>query len=292
MSISTDSIGEYEVIEQLGAATILARDSGGRRVVLKMLEADCLLKGQLHPMIRDRLGRVRELAHLGVANLHGAQRDGERAFVVWEYVEGQTLAEHVAEAKLEKQRLAELAQQIVLQVESLHALGIVHGALHARNIFVMPSGEVRLTHVSPLLYHEEAVDVGALEVVIREMGLVIAHQGSLEGIGGELRRITRPGNQEVGEERAECGGVRVRRWGVFGAIVGAAVGAGVAWVIWKNVVSERGESVALHWQQAASGTSHPNSGGWSSDALVDRTRPHPNPLPEGEGTGASGRGAV
>src|SRR5687768_2754204 len=176
MSISTRVGSDYRIEKELGASSSLAMAAGGRRVVLKTLDADCLLKGQLHPMIKDRLGRVRELAHLGVANLHGAERDGERAFLVWEYVEGKTLSEYLADAKLDKARLAQLAQQIVLHVESLHSLGIVHGGLHERNIIVTPSGEVRLTHVSPLLYHEETVDLSALQVVIREMGLVIAHQ--------------------------------------------------------------------------------------------------------------------
>jgi tRNA A-37 threonylcarbamoyl transferase component Bud32 len=196
-------------------------------------------------MIKDRLGRVRELAHLGVANLHGAERDGEKAFLVWEYVEGKTLAEYLAEAKLDKARLAQLAQQIVLHVESLHSLGIVHGGLHGRNIIVTPGGEVRLTHVSPLLYHEETVDLSALQVVIREMGLVIAHQDSLEGIAGELSRIIRPQTEQDAVEHVEQEGVHVRRWALIGAIIAAAIGAGVAWMIWRNVVNQPGEPVAI-----------------------------------------------
>ena len=58
MSISVESIGAYRVERELGEGSFLACESNGRRVVLKMLEADCLLKGQLHPMIKDRLGRA------------------------------------------------------------------------------------------------------------------------------------------------------------------------------------------------------------------------------------------
>src|SRR4051794_36900818 len=97
MSISTEAIGAYRVERELGEGSFLACESNGRRVVLKMLEGDCLLKGQLHPMIHGRLGRVRELAHLGVANLQGAEKEGERAFLVWEFVEGITLEEYLFE---------------------------------------------------------------------------------------------------------------------------------------------------------------------------------------------------
>src|SRR5687767_16037968 len=50
---------------------------GGRGVVLKPLEGDCVLKGKatLHPSIKERLSRVRELALAGVANLYGVERD-------------------------------------------------------------------------------------------------------------------------------------------------------------------------------------------------------------------------
>src|SRR5438309_11298777 len=85
-------IGGYEILDELTAEqSYLAVAPGGRRVVLKMLEPDVIARGQLHPSVRDRLGRVREIAHAGVANLHGAERDAGRAYLVWEYVEGEPL---------------------------------------------------------------------------------------------------------------------------------------------------------------------------------------------------------
>ena len=47
----------------------LAIGPGGRRVVLKRVDEDCLLRNKLHPSIKDRLGRVRELAHGGTTVL-------------------------------------------------------------------------------------------------------------------------------------------------------------------------------------------------------------------------------
>ena len=251
MSNSTAAIGEYRIDRELAAGSFLATESNAGRVVLKMLEGDCLLKGQLHPMIKDRLGRVRELAHLGVANLHGAERDGERAFLVWEFVEGITLEEYLREYEPERARLEEIATRIVLSVEALHALGIVHGGIHSRNVIVMPSGEVKLTHISPLLYHEEVVDVEALRALMGEMGFDMGEdQASLK----ELAELIRPGEEQVGEVDKMPEGENLRRWALIGAIVAAIVGAGVAWMIWKNAVSQPREPTALHWQQAASGT--------------------------------------
>ena len=127
---------------------------GGRRVVLKRLDDDCLLDGQLHPSIRLRLERVRELPVRGVANLLGVERGSDGvANLVWEFVPGTPLAE-VRSADWVK-----LSREVVLAVQSLHAAGIVHGAIHGGNVILDDVGAVHLTHVSPLLYTDPDNDV-------------------------------------------------------------------------------------------------------------------------------------
>ena len=75
--------------------SFLAEGEGGRLVVLKRVDDDCMLGKGLHPSIVDRLGRVREVAHPGVANLIGVEkgRQGDKetrsqgdgdAWMVWE----------------------------------------------------------------------------------------------------------------------------------------------------------------------------------------------------------------
>ena len=142
------------------AAIITTR--GGRRVVLKRLDDDCLLDGQLHPSIKLRLERVRELPVRPIANFLGVERGGDDgvARMIWEHVPGTPLAE------LQSADWLRVCREVVLAVQSLHAAGIVHGAIHAGNVIVDDAtGEVRLTHVSPLLYTEvenDAADVTAM----------------------------------------------------------------------------------------------------------------------------------
>ena len=63
------------VLQELAPGrTYRVRDASGRQLVYKRLDDDCLLHGQLHPSIRERLARVREVAHKGVASLHGVER--------------------------------------------------------------------------------------------------------------------------------------------------------------------------------------------------------------------------
>lgn len=155
-------IGGYEVIRTLSDQNWLAIAPGGRRMVLKALDEDCLWKGQLHPNVKDRLARVRELAHSGVANLYGVEREGALTYLVWEYVDGITLEEFAALPRCGHRDLLLLARELVLSVETLHARGIVHGSLKASNIIVGADGRAVLTHVSPLLYSDPAQDVATL----------------------------------------------------------------------------------------------------------------------------------
>jgi tRNA A-37 threonylcarbamoyl transferase component Bud32 len=170
----------YPIDSSLSKGTGLPQDSflaigpGGRGVVLKALEEDCLLKasknskGGLHPNIRERLSRVRELAHVGVANLYGVERDADRAWVIWEYVPGQTFDEFASAPGRTSRELANAARELVLTVESLHTQGIVHGAIKPGNVVVTPAGAVRLTHVSPYLYTDPDEDARAVIALLEE----------------------------------------------------------------------------------------------------------------------------
>jgi hypothetical protein len=194
-------LGEYAVMRILRpSASYLAEAPGGRRVVLKALEEDCLLAGQLHPSVRDRLGRVRELAHAKVANLYGVERIDGGVYMVWEHIDGELFESYAAmrtrslpdepargdpapagaddaAATAAGHSLMTLARELVLAVEELHALGIVHGALHGRNVIVDARGQVRLTHISPLLYSDPADDAAALLAMLKN----VARQGGSEG---------------------------------------------------------------------------------------------------------------
>jgi hypothetical protein len=150
------------------SVTIAPITRNGRRVVLKRLDDDCMLDGQLHPSIRLRLERVRELPVKCVANLIGVERDEAGvANLVWEYLPGTPLAD------ARPADWARMSREVVLAVQSLNAAGIVHGAIHARNVIVDDAkGEVWLTHVSPLLYSDpdnDAADtIAMLDTLVNE----------------------------------------------------------------------------------------------------------------------------
>ena len=237
------TIGAYAIERELAPRrTYLATASDGRKVVLKMLDPDCLLGDQLHPSVRERLARVRELAEKGMANLHGVERDGAFAFLVWDYVPGRSLAEPSA-AELPHRELLQLSRELVLLVESLHAGGIVHGAITAGNVIIDPARRLRLTHVSPLLYadprHDAAAVMSLLEATAaarREAGLPLGkalvaareQNVSLRELSGLLASLgdVRDGVPAATVERDAKTEARMRRRALLGAALVAGAGLG------------------------------------------------------------------
>jgi tRNA A-37 threonylcarbamoyl transferase component Bud32 len=152
-------LGAYTIVRELSPQkSYLAADPASRKVVLKMLPPDCLLQGQLNPTVADRLRRIREVALTDVANLRGVERDGSSVFLVWDYVEGIPFDEYQGDRAL-------LARELVRTMDHFHATGLVHGALHERNVVVDPSGRIKLIDVSPLLHLDPERDERAVRAM-------------------------------------------------------------------------------------------------------------------------------
>lgn len=236
--------------------TYLAIGPGGRGVVIKKLDPDCLWKGGLHPSVKDRLARVRELAHPGVANLLSVTLEDRDALAMWEYIEGTPFDQYFADSSRSTRELISLARELILTVELLHAQGIVHGALIGGNIIVTPSGAVRLTHVSPLLYTDYAVDTQSILSLLEQ---VIEERGEQDSPLGRALRATRDHHltlRVMGTKIANLLDVRAaatdrssaepapapRRRALLGASLAAALGLATACGIWYALSHASGQS--------------------------------------------------
>ncbi len=89
-------------------------------------------------------GRVE---HPNVVGVYDAVDEGERAFVVREWVDGLTLAEAVAEGPLEPTRAAQLARAVADAVAAIHATEMAHGNITPDAIMVSDDGEITLSQV-------------------------------------------------------------------------------------------------------------------------------------------------
>ena len=240
--VEAHALGRFALVRWLTRSeTGLAMDEAGRRVVLKILDQDCLLKGKLHPNVRDRLARVRELALASVANLHGVELVGGKAYLVWEFVEGKTFEEYARQCASAAD-LARMSREVVLAVQSMHAMGIVHGAIHGRNIIIDVAGKVRLIHVSPLLYDDPAGDAHNLIHCIRQAARNREWENldlddalvAAEGMDQPLRQLSHrlAAGKSVAMEADSGSDGRLRKRLMIGAVlvsVGGVAGSVLLW---------------------------------------------------------------
>ena len=231
----------------------LAIGPGGRGVTLRRLEDDCILKGQLHPAVKERLERVREIAHGGVANLFGVERDGGAAWLVWEYLPGDPFDAYAANPERSLRDLAAAGREVALAVDLLHMQGIVHGAVHAGNVIVSPAGPVRLTHVSPLLYDDPQHDADAVLAMLESalslrggenssLGWLLARareeRPGLRALAAQLAALVESRElDDAGGGETEAEDQRPRRRALYTAAVVAALGVSAGMLAWRLAVS-------------------------------------------------------
>jgi serine/threonine-protein kinase len=142
-------VGAYEVVSLLGAGGMgevyRARDTKlNRDVALKVLPSD--VAG--HP---DRLARLRReaqtlaaLNHPHIAAIYGLEDADSSYALVLEFVEGETLADRIARARVPLSDALSMAQQIADAVEAAHEKGILHRDLKPANINVTAGGRVKV----------------------------------------------------------------------------------------------------------------------------------------------------
>jgi serine/threonine protein kinase len=216
--------------------TYLALAPPDRKIVLKVLQNDCLARGRLHASVRQRLQRIQQLPHSRVANFHGVEKNGDTAYLIWDYIDGISFDD-----KISYPDLLLLVSQLVLAVDSLHSLGIVHGNLHARNIIIDAAGNLKLTDVSPLLYDDPAQDVLALLQLLQ--GAVTRANERDSPLGRVLTAV--PPNTSLRQLASRLGGLRgvsadqratalvpehdsaLRRNAIFGALAAILAAGGI-----------------------------------------------------------------
>jgi len=147
--VDVETIGPYRIEEHLG--------SGGMGVVYRAhdtrLDRDVAVKS-IHPSKelsetrRQRLLREARAAaglnHPSIAQVYDILSQGDRDYIVMEYVEGVSLAALLVKGPLAPARVLDLGRQIAEGLAAAHRRGIIHRDLKAENILVTPGGKVKI----------------------------------------------------------------------------------------------------------------------------------------------------
>lgn len=144
-----ETLAHYKILDRLGAGG-MGEVYRGRDTRLGRTVAITILPDQLvrDPERRDRFlhyaRAASALSHPNIAALYEIGEDRGRAFLVCEFVPGQTLAAVMDGRPINPHRAVDLGAQLADALAEGHVAGVVHGAIHPAHVIVTPKGNAKI----------------------------------------------------------------------------------------------------------------------------------------------------
>ena len=116
----------------------------GRSVAIKMLpEATRRDPAALERFWREARA-ASSLNHPGICIVHELNESGDQPFIVMELLEGQSLDKLDQKQAMPYPKLLDFGMQVADALDAAHRKGILHRDIKPGNIFVSPSGQVKI----------------------------------------------------------------------------------------------------------------------------------------------------
>ena len=144
-----ETVGHYRVIGKLGVGGMgvvyEAEDIRlSRRVALKFLPDDMVGDPDAARRFKREAQMVADLNHPHICIIHEVDEDKGRVFIAMERLEGTNLKLHMAKKSLDTPEVVRIALQVTDALDAAHSRKIVHRDIKPGNIFVSPSGHVKV----------------------------------------------------------------------------------------------------------------------------------------------------
>jgi serine/threonine-protein kinase len=142
-------IGHYQVLNQIGRGgmgeVFLAQDTRlGRKVALKLLRSDFTRNEERLRRFQQEARAASALNHPNILTIYEIGSEDGTHFMATEYVEGETLRQRMASARIKLGEALDVAVQVAGALAAAHEAGIVHRDIKPENIMVRRDGYAKV----------------------------------------------------------------------------------------------------------------------------------------------------
>lgn len=120
-------------------------DDSDSLIAIKVLNEECRrLPGALQSLQREAK-KAQALSHPNIVTVYDFDRDGDNAFITMEYIEGDSLKEHLrANGRMPFDKAFYVIERVARGLAYAHQQGFAHADIKPANIFLSKSGVVKI----------------------------------------------------------------------------------------------------------------------------------------------------
>ncbi|MDP9406152.1 MAG: protein kinase, partial [Actinomycetota bacterium] len=174
--------GRYELTERIASGGMAAVWRGydpvlARTVAVKLLHGHLAADAAFRERFRREAIAAAKLTHPHVVNLYDTGTDGDRVYLVMEFVDGATLRDVVADlGTLSVGQAADIGEKVARALDYAHERGLVHRDVKPANILIGDDGAVKVADFGIAKAEEAGGDLTKTGMVLGTAAYVAPEQ--------------------------------------------------------------------------------------------------------------------
>ncbi|HWP10620.1 MAG TPA: protein kinase [Ramlibacter sp.] len=152
--MSLNKLGRYDLVRVLGKGAMgvvyEGRDPNlDRRVAIKTVKVENLSEeaaAEYEARFRTEARSAARLQHPNIVSVYDSDRDGDIAFLVMEYIQGDDLKHYLDKGiRYSLEQSLKMVRDLLSALDYAHKQGIIHRDIKPANLLIEPGGRVKLT---------------------------------------------------------------------------------------------------------------------------------------------------